>query len=145
MKSSIIWFTGQPFSGKTTLANVLAEVLKPRRCFIVDGDIIRKLYGNQDYSIEGRKRNIELAQKITLDELNRNDHVIAALVSPFKMQREDFKQKNLVKEIYLKSNRERFGKMVDYYEPPEKDFLYIDTDKITIEDSIDLILKYINK
>ena len=51
--------------------------------------------------------------------------------------------KHSVKEVYLHSSRLREGKMVDYYELPLNNYLDIDTDKHTIEESIKLILDYI--
>jgi len=47
------------------------------------------------------------------------------------------------KEIYLHSSRLREGKMVEYYEPSLNNYLDIDTDKYTIEESIKLITHYI--
>jgi len=47
------------------------------------------------------------------------------------------------KKIYLHSSRLREGKMVEYYEPPLNNYLDIDTDKYTIEESIKLITHYI--
>ena len=52
-------------------------------------------------------------------------------------------KKHTVKEIYLHSNRIRDGKMVDYYEPPTDNYLDIDTDKYTIQESLKLITDYI--
>jgi hypothetical protein len=65
--------------------------------------------------------------------------------SPFRDLRELLKNntKHTVKEIYLHSSRLREGKMVDYYEPPLNNYLDIDTDKHTIEESIKLITDYI--
>ena len=67
------------------------------------------------------------------------------MVSPFRDLRELLKNnsKHTVKEIYLHSSRLREGKMVEYYEPPLNNYLDIDTDKHTIEESIKLITHYI--
>ena len=46
----IIWFTGQPGSGKTTLAKALMkEWNKPFLLYHIDGDGHRELTGNFDY------------------------------------------------------------------------------------------------
>ena len=60
----IYWFTGQPSSGKTTLGTKLHRFLKTekrnwrRDVFHLDGDDLRLLTINKDYSEEGRRNNI---------------------------------------------------------------------------------------
>ena len=47
----IIWLTGQPGSGKTTLANMLMKVLSDNRnsnLINLDGDDLRKINKNED-------------------------------------------------------------------------------------------------
>jgi adenylylsulfate kinase len=61
----IIWLTGQPGSGKSTIANEL--VSDSTGTFInIDGDDLREIFQNKDYSEAGRRRNIELAQNLAL-------------------------------------------------------------------------------
>jgi energy-coupling factor transporter ATP-binding protein EcfA2 len=48
----IYWFTGQPGSGKTVLANLLKEKALPH-AYRIDGDEMRELFDNKDYSIKG--------------------------------------------------------------------------------------------
>ena len=61
----ICWLTGQPGSGKTTLANSLIEHLKKENPDIsiinLDGDDLRNINKNKDYSKEGRIKNISTA------------------------------------------------------------------------------------
>ena len=146
----IIMFTGQPNSGKTTLAlelvHRLHEIRKDVTATIIDGDSLRKITRNTDYSKDGRRKNVKSAINLAINsDTSSNDYTVVALVSPFKELREQLKHntKNIVKEIYLHSNRLREGKMVDYYEPPLNNYLDIDTDKHTIEESIKLIIDYI--
>ena len=56
----ILWFTGQPGSGKTTLCN---EVIKrvSEKVIHIDGDDIREVLDNKDYSENGRRKNIQFA------------------------------------------------------------------------------------
>ena len=74
----IIWLTGQPGSGKTTLANLLkehfntSESYKNKTVVIVDGDDLRDITVNKDYSRAGRENNIRTAQKIAKFLLNKN-------------------------------------------------------------------------
>ena len=71
-KFPILWLTGQPGSGKTTLSNEIMNIIntehddKKIKIIQVDGDDLRDLTENQDYSKEGRYKNIKLGQKIAL-------------------------------------------------------------------------------
>ena len=64
----IIWLTGQPGSGKTTLAKEFIERIKKDTNSIkiinLDGDDLRSINKNQDYSKEGRIKNISTAISI---------------------------------------------------------------------------------
>ena len=146
----IIMFTGQPNSGKTTLSlelvHYLHEIRKDVTATIIDGDSLRKVTRNADYSKDGRRKNVKSAINLAINsDTSSNDYTVVALVSPFRDLRELLKNnsKHTVKEIYLHSSRLREGKMVEYYEPPLNNYLDIDTDKHTIEESIKLITHYI--
>ena len=145
----IIWFTGQPNSGKTTLAlelvHHLHEIRKDITVTIIDGDSLRKVTRNIDYSKDGRRKNIQIAINLAINSDTSNDYTVVSLVSPFRDLRELLKNnpKHIEKEIYLHSNIFHEGKMVEYYEPPLNNYLDIDTDKHTIEESIKLITHYI--
>jgi len=145
----IIILTGQPNSGKTTLAleliHQLHETRKDVTAVTIDGDTLRAVTRNVDYSKTGRRKNVLTANNLAINSDTTNDYTVVALVSPFRDLRESLKDNNkhVVKEVYLHSNRLREGKMVEYYEPPLTNYLDIDTDKHTIEESIKLILDYI--
>jgi adenylylsulfate kinase-like enzyme len=126
----IIWLTGQPGSGKTTLANWL-QASYPNKGVIVDGDDIREIFDNKDYSEQGRRKNIELAQNIARFIHKKGDVAIVSLVSPYKDQRDTFKStmgKDLI-EVYVHTTdirgREQFH--VENYQPPTEFFIDIDT------------------
>ena len=86
----IYWFTGQPCSGKTVLANMLKEKYLPH-AYRIDGDEMRELFTNKDYSIKGRITNVDAAQKIAHYLHNQGKDVIVSLVSPYLDQREELK------------------------------------------------------
>jgi adenylylsulfate kinase-like enzyme len=131
--SKIYWFTGQPGAGKTVLAKLLQARFEWMRqdVFHIDGDDLRDLIQNKDYSKEGRIKNIELAQSIAKYLYNKNNNVVVSLVSPYLDIREKFKQDmgaDIV-EIYVHTTdirgREQFH--VPDYEVPTSNFISIDT------------------
>lgn len=126
----IIWLTGQPGSGKTTLSSWL-QASYLNKGVIVDGDDIREIFENKDYSEQGRRKNIELAQNIAKFIHKKGDVAIVSLVSPYKDQRDTFKSamgKDLI-EVYVHTTdirgREQFH--VENYQPPTEFFIDIDT------------------
>lgn len=139
---AIFWFTGQPHAGKTTLAKHLHNFLLEnsiRNTFLVDGDDLRKINSNKDYSEQGRRNNVSQAIAIAkyLDSLNYD--VIVALVSPYKDMRDELKADSNVVEIYVHTTeirgREHFH--VENYEPPTEKFISIDTTNIDEISSMD--------
>lgn len=129
----IFFFTGQPHAGKTTLAKHLKTALTLRNpvklVYMVDGDDLRRIINNKDYSEQGRRINIGQAIAIAkyLDDANYD--VIVSLVSPYKDLREELKASADVVEIYVHTTdvrgRENFH--VKDYEPPTENFIDIDT------------------
>ena len=122
----IYWFTGQPCSGKTVLANMLKEKHLPH-AYRIDGDEMRELFTNKDYSIKGRITNVDAAQKIAHYLHNQGKDVIVSLVSPYLDQREEFKSimEWQLQEIFV------------HYD------INIDTTTQTPEESLEIIVKKI--
>jgi len=138
----IYWFTGQPGSGKTVLANLLKEKYLPH-AYRIDGDEMRELFTNKDYSIKGRITNVDAAQKIAHYLHNQGKDVIVSLVSPYLDQREEFKDvlEWQLHEIFVhydlkKELRGRENYHVMNFQAPNLDFLGIDTTLDTPEESI---------
>ena len=145
-KYSAIWLTGQPGSGKTTLASLLmsnlSKVNDNNRYFNIDGDDLRNLFQNKDYSRRGREANIRLGMSIAAYLINKNCIPIISLVSPYRFLREEFKSKYNVLEVYIytKEIRGRENYFVKDYEPPESNFLEMDTTHKSEKESLDEIL-----
>lgn len=142
----IYWFTGQPAHGKTVLADMLKEKLP--NAFRIDGDEMRELFTNKDYSINGRVVNVGTAQKIAHYLHNQGHDVIVSLVAPYVDQREDFKKligtENMV-EFYVHTSepRERDHFKAIAYTPPISDYVDIDTTQDTPEQSFEIVKKWI--
>ncbi len=142
----IYWFTGQPCAGKTTLAKKL-HYIKPN-AFMIDGDDLRELTTNKDYSINGRVNNVNTAQKIAHYLHNQGKDVIVSLVSPYIDQREDFKKliglENMVEfYVHTSEERERDHFKAIAYTSPISDYVDIDTTYDTPEQSFEIIKKWV--
>jgi|TARA_R110002096_G_C14543113_1_gene718606 adenylylsulfate kinase-like enzyme len=139
----IYWFTGQPCAGKTTLAKMLENHIVDN-VYLIDGDDLRDLTINKDYSINGRVSNVNAAQKIAHYLHNQGQDVIVALVSPYIDQREEFKLLlgNSIKEIYVHTTeaRERDSYKAIAYTPPFENFIDINTTNDSEEESLKKII-----
>lgn len=151
----IYWFTGQPCAGKTVLANKLKDYLDLTRnlppiklTFRIDGDDMRELFSNKDYTIKGRVENVGTAQRIAHYLHNQGHDVVVSLVAPYVDQREDFKKligiENMV-EFYVHTTepRERDHFKAIAYTPPTSDYVDIDTTTDTPEQSFEIVRKWI--
>lgn len=131
----IYLFTGQPGSGKTTLGKKLQMWLQTDKAnwrksvFHIDGDQLRELFPNTDYSKEGRYKNIQKAFDIAKYLDNAGNDVVISLVSPYRELREKFKSECKVQEIYChtKKIRGREDKFALDYEPPTEFYIDLDT------------------
>lgn len=145
-KYQAIWLTGQPASGKTTLANLLIDHFKKNHkendFFNIDGDDLRDLFQNKDYSRKGRFANIRLGMSIAAYLINKNKIPIISLVSPYRELREEFKDKYKVLEVYLFTTeiRGRENFFVKDYEKPLENFIKIDTTHQSEKESLNEIL-----
>ena len=144
----IYWLTGQPGHGKTVLSKMLKQYIELNEnttVFNIDGDDLREILTNKDYSRQGRENNIKTAHSIARYLDKQGFDVIVSLVSPYRELREEFKSIGNITEIYVHTTeirgREQFH--VEDYEPPLSDFINIDTTNQTPEQSLNTILNYI--
>lgn len=106
MSGFTVWFTGLPCSGKTTLANLLAEKLKGMGLKVesLDGDVTRKhLSKGLGFSKEDRDENIRRVGFVC-GLLTRNGvAVTAAFVSPYRAIRDEIREEiGHFVEVYTK-------------------------------------------
>ncbi len=126
----IINLTGQTGAGKTTIAKELLNLIT--KSINIDGDEMREIFVNKDYSEAGRRKNIQNAYNIALFLEAKGFIPVISLISPYKDLRDELKvnAKNVV-EVYLTTTeirgREKF--FVEGYQPPtdKKEFIHIDT------------------
>jgi adenylylsulfate kinase-like enzyme len=140
----IIVLFGQPHSGKTTLAQKLESN------YYIDGDHLRTMFKNKDYSKQGRINNLNRASDIaTYLHYNGND-VIVSVVYPYKEARDYLN--SLVPDVmwvYLhyegERGREEFHVKDFELNLLEEKVLPLNTSNLSIEDCITKIQNYINE
>jgi len=169
MKAPVIWLTGIPGSGKTTLALELQKFYQKKGLpiEILDGDEIRKtLSKDLGFSPEDRKehnRRVIFVAKI----LAKNGvTTIIPLISPYRETRE-FARKEIPDfvEVWVKASVDECKKrdpkglykkalageiknltgLQAPYEEPENAELVLDTEKHSVEESVDLIISTVKK
>ena len=147
----IIWFTGQPGAGKTTLALKFIEEKKRENPDLsvvhIDGDNLRSITQNFDYSLEGRKKNIENVHTIARFMDYHEALVVISVVAPLRVMRNALKETNKMTEVYVHTTnvRGREQNFAKNYEPPDNDFIDIDTTNDSVEKSVSKIFKVLEK
>ena len=165
--SFIIWMTGLPCSGKTTIARKLSEHIS--NLAVLDGDETRALLSpNEDFSRKGIISHNDKVANLAKLFLDHHVSVCVSKINPFVENRENarkiLKNYNFV-EIYIKCSldscekrdvkgmykKARNGEINNFigihvnYEPPTSPELIIDTENSTIKNSVQIILDYLNK
>jgi adenylylsulfate kinase len=163
-KGFTAWFTGLPCSGKTTIADVVAERLKERgyRVERLDGDIVRRgLTSDLGFSKEDRDENIKRVTFVAKLLTRNGVAVLATFVSPYRARRAKTREEigefvevytrtpvetcieRDVKGMYKKAltgEISNFTGVDDPYEEPLDPELALDTDKESIEESVGKVL-----
>lgn len=153
----IIALFGQPCSGKTTLAKLLGKDLSygmvNSPIINIDGDDLRGLFKNVDFSREGRLSNLKRASEMAYFLHMKGFIVILSMVYPFLEARDYLNSLySHVNWVYLeydihseKRGRESF-RVKDFEEPTadelmNKNFIVIDTTKYGESKSMLMIKK----
>ena len=170
-KPCIIWFTGLSGSGKSTIANAFEERLNKMKVhtYLLDGDNIRHgLNKDLGFSIEDRKENIRRIAEVAKLFVDAGLIVITAFISPLKDDRNltrSLVEKNEFIEVYVDTPLElceqrdpkglykkaRKGEIKEFtgidspYEPPKSPEIHIKTEDLTVEESVEKIIKYLKE
>ncbi len=167
----ILWFTGLPSSGKSTIANELESALFQMgiHTYLLDGDNVRHgLNKNLGFSVEDRQENIRRIGEVAKLFVDAGVLVLTAFISPFTEDRQAARK--LVKEgefieVYAKCSldvcKERDpkglyqkainGKIKDFtgishpYEEPPNPEIIIETDKYSVEECVKKIITYLEE
>jgi len=88
----VIWVTGRPGSGKTTMGCILRQWIG-EKAVLLDGDELRLATGYRDFSKEGRDRWVLMVAG-TAQVLEREGKIpIVCLVSPYSRTRQEARKK----------------------------------------------------
>lgn len=160
-KGFVLWFTGLPGAGKTTLADKVYKKLDSAGYKVerLDGDIVRReLTKDLDFSREGRRKNIERVAFVSSVLSKHGVGVVASFVSPYKSERDlvksrvtnyieiyvstplDVCEKRDPKGMYAKARKgeiQNFTGVSDPYEIPEEHHIKACGDR---EEGIDRII-----
>ena len=170
-KSGLVWFTGLPSSGKSTIAHRVEKELFSRgiRIYVLDGDNVRHgLNSNLGFNREDRRENLRRIVELSKLMVDAGLIVLAAFISPYREDREyvrtRFNGDNFL-EIYVRCSVEecerrdpkgnyrkaRAGIIMDYtgisapYEEPENPDFLIDTEELDLESSVHKVLELLDK
>ena len=121
MKKKIkILVMGLPGSGKTTLSDKLAPLIKASR---VNADEVRKKFNDWDFSLEGRIRQSNRMNELSDQEIKKNKNVVTDFVCPTKDARKKFNADYIIWMNTIKQGRfEDTNKMFQIPESSEINF-----------------------
>lgn len=168
--SPVIWFTGLSGSGKSTLANALESKLFELgyKTYVLDGDNVRMgLNKDLGFSDNDRKENIRRIAEVANLFSDSGTLTLTAFISPFIEDRNiarDIIGDNFI-EVWVKADldtcevrdpkglykKARLGEIKNFtgidspYESPENPELIIETDKLDIEQSIEIIIEHLKQ
>ena len=165
----VVWLTGLPASGKTTIAVKLEEELRLRglRVEVMDGDEVRKgLSRDLGFSKEDREKHAMRVAYVSKLLARNGVAVIVALISPYRSFRvairddiEHFIEvfvrcpveecaKRDPKGLYAKAYAgevKEFTGVDDPYEEPDKPELILDTVEENTEESVGKVLTWLKE
>ncbi len=165
-KGAVIWFTGLPSSGKSTLANAVEKKLFEYGylSFVLDGDNIRHgLNKNLGFSPEDREENIRRIGEVAKLFADAGMITMTAFISPYRKDRDQ--ARDLMKdgefiEVFVKVpldvaeqrdpkglyKKARAGEIKEFtgisapYEEPVNEEIVIDTSTLDVIQCRDIII-----
>lgn len=163
-KGVTLWFTGLPCSGKSAVADRVAEILRDRgfRVERLDGDIVRQsLTRDLGFSRDDRNENIRRVTFVAKLLTRNGVFVLTSFISPYRDIRAHARQeiggflevytkcplevciRRDIKGMYQKAIEgkiKEFTGISDPYEEPLEPEILLETDKETLEGSAAKVL-----
>jgi len=165
MKPFVLWMTGLPCSGKTTIVKDLQKDIP--NLAMLDGDELREWFSPKDFSKEGRDEHNKKVAFLAKLLLNHGVPSVVSLVSPYNENRENAREiinagdqfaecfvkcslekceERDVKGMYAKARKgeiKGFTGIDDPYEAPENADLVIDTEHDPLSESANKVKDFL--
>ena len=159
----VLWMTGLPCSGKTTIARKLQKLMP--ELVVLDGDELRAQSSSSDFSREGINKNNRKVANLAKD-FSMSKPVCVSLISPFKENREDARkiigdnkfieahikcslsicEERDVKGMYKKARRNEIKDFIGIhtdYEIPDNPELIVNTETNPLDECVTQISAYL--
>jgi sulfate adenylyltransferase len=163
---AVVFLTGLSGSGKSTIAEALADSLREtgRKVTIIDGDVLRQhVSADLGFDAASREANVRRAAELAARFAAEGQIVISALIAPFERSRRDARA--IVESVapfllvYVSTplevaeardpkglyRRARAGEIPDFtgidspYEPPSDADILLDTSVLPVSESVSRI------
>ena len=169
-RSAIIWMTGLSGSGKSTIAKEIEKklFLKSYNVFVLDGDNLRMgINRGLGFTTEDRTENIRRTAEVARLLTQAGFIVIVSLISPYISERKKARdiRPEIFKEIFIKASIDEckkrdvkglysmaisgeiknFTGISSPYEDPKNPDLILNTEKESIEESVNKLENFIIK
>ena len=162
----VLWMTGRPCSGKTTISKKLEKIIP--NLATLDGDSLYEWLGTYDFSRESRivqnKRVSHLAKLL----IKHDVPVCVSMISPYEETRNNARQiidnkkfylvyvecdigvceKRDIKEMYKQARNgkiKNFTGIDDIFEEPKNPDIIINTNDSTVDECVEKILRFIEE
>ncbi len=161
----VMWMTGLPCCGKTTILKKLQETIP--NLAMLDGDELREWFSPKDFSKQGRDEHNKKVAYLAKFLLKHHVPVGVSLVSPYIENRENAREiidaGEKFSEIYVKCSLQKceerdvkgmykkartgeiknFTGLDDPYEAPQNPDLVVDTEKQSLDESAQTIIDFL--
>jgi len=162
----VIWLTGLSGAGKSALAERLVRWLEARGRGVerLDGDVLRGRFPGTGFTREARDEHIRRVGFMASLLEKHGVIVVCSFISPYRQTRGEVREmcRRFV-EVYVRASVEaceardvkglyakarageirHFTGLDDPYEPPENAEVVVDTDRETVDESLEKITAYV--
>ena len=169
-RGAVIWMTGLPAAGKSTIAMQLERRLHERgvQSYVLDGDNLRTgLCRDLGFSDRDRSENIRRVGEVATLFVDAGVVAIAAFISPSRADRDIARRSagDLFHEVFVKADasvceardpkghyaQARAGEIPGFtgitgdYEPPVAPDLVLDTERLSLDAAVSALLHYVTE